>query len=239
MIFIPTSKLVVDCFTHDKNAYELFAIDYASKFIPDWWKHAPKDVESNGFIPVPTIKRCVGIHDLYKSGIMLPLWSDLAIKFENNRWDFQFSNGYSGIISHSADEWKYYADPDKYISIKLMSPWVMYTKNAINWTYMKPLWNFSPDSPMNILSGVLNFKYQHGTNVNILYANNPVKEIIPAGQPVVHFIPHSEKEIVLKHHHVSEEDFRQKFQTTANHSFVRGYQRAMRIKQEKKCPFHL
>lgn len=238
MIFIPTPKLVVDCFTYNRNAYELFPIDDAVKFFPDWWKHMPRESEKHGFIPVSTIKRCAGIQDTYKSGIILPLWSDLAMRFENNKWDFQFADNQTIITPHSPEQWKYYADPNKFTHIKIESPWALYTKKAINWTFMKPTWNFPADCQLNIVSGTLNFRYQHGTHINMLLPVRPMKDIILAGQPMAHMIPHTEKRVVLKHHFVTEEEFRHRYDGRLMHSFVRGYQRAVPIRKGMKCPFH-
>ncbi len=238
MLFIPRAKLVVDCFTYQRNAFELFPIDHAVNFFPEWWKHMPKESEHMGLFPVSTMKRCSGIHDLYKSGIILPLWSDLAMRFESNKWDFQFADKETVITPHSPEQWKYYADPTKYLHIKIESPWALYTKKPINWTLIKPAWNFPPDSNLNIVTGVLNFRYQHGTHINALLPVKPTKEILLAGQPMAHFIPQSDKEIVLKHHYVTEQEYHHRYAGRLEHSFVRGYQRAVGIRKDKKCPFH-
>lgn len=238
MIFIPRSKITVDCFTYNQNAYELFRIDHAINFFPDWWKTMPNESEKHGLIPVSTLKRCNGIQDTYKSGIILPMWSDLAIRFEEGKWDFQFADSQSIITPHSPEQWKYYADPNKFTHIKIESPWSLQCKKDINWTYIRPSWNFAPDSPLNILTGTLNFKYQHGTHINVLLKVQTLKQIVLAGQPMAHIIPHTEKQIVLKHHHVSVDEYHSKIARRLTHSFVKGYRKSMNIRKGSKCPFH-
>lgn len=240
MLWIKKSKIIVDAFTANSTAYELFPIDHAIKFVPDWWKNAPKEYEVRELFPVSTIKRCPAVIETFKHGLMLPLWSDLAIATRGgDNWEIKFSDPRTSIEPHDAGQWNMYADPQKYMHIKLMSPWALKTKEEIYWTYGKPTWNFPVDNNLFMAPGIINFKTQHSTHVNILMpleARSPY--IINAGQPVAHMIPLTEKEIDIRTHLISEEDFRARHTNQFSHSFVKGYIRTNAIKKEKKCPFH-
>ena len=239
MIWISKKKIVVDCFTSSNPAYDLFPIDYAIKFVPDWWRNMPKEYEVNNLFPSSTMKRCPAIIESFKHGLMIPLWSDLAVSTKGgNDWELKFSDPMCNIEMHNANQWKAYADPDKYIQFKLMSPWAMQTKEEIMWSYSKPAWTFSPDSSLHILGGILNFKTQHSTHVNMLMplATAP-NFIVQAGQPMVHLLPLSDKVIEVRRHLITPNEFSLKFSNQFNFSFTKAYKRAVAIKKEMKCPF--
>ena len=240
MFFFKRPKLVVDCFTASHNAYELFPIDHSIKFVPDWWKNAPKEYEVRDLFPVSTIKRCPAIINQYKHGLILPLWSDLAILTKGgNDWEIKFSNPHTNIEPHDANQWGMYANPNDYKHLKLMSPWAIKTKDEVFWQYSKPAWSFPIKNNLFIAPGIIDFKTQHSSHVNILMPLEAQPAyVINAGQPIAQLMPLSDKEIDLRTHLISEEEYSAKHTARFVHSFVKGYMRTNAIKKEKKCPFH-
>ena len=61
MFFIKRSKIVVDCFTHSLNAYDLFPIAKATEYYPDWWKATPNSHLVDNLFHKATIKSCSGL----------------------------------------------------------------------------------------------------------------------------------------------------------------------------------
>lgn len=241
MLWIKKSKVVVDCFTSNVQAYELFPIGHALAFLPEWWLNAPKEYEVRGLFPASTIKRCPAVINTFKHGLMIPLWSDLAIVTRGGtNWEVKFSDPETSIEPHDSKQWDFYADPKDYMHMKLMSPWHVSTKHGISWTYSKPMWNFPADDNLFIAPGIVDFKSQHSTNINILLSLEPKPAyVIKAGQPMVHMVPLTEKQIEVKHHLLTEEEFKQKHRNKFSFAFTRGQIRAERITKEKKCPFSL
>ena len=197
----------------------------------------PREYEKHGFIPVSTMKRCTGIQDTFTTGFILPMWTDLAIRFEQNKWDFQFSDGESTLSPHDAGQWKYYADPAKFTHAKIISPWAIDCKQDIKWLYMKPTWHFDLATPINIVTGTLSFKYQHGTHINMMLPVHNMKMIIHAGQPMAHIIPLTDKTVELRHHYVTPEEYNHRHSDHLSHSFVKGYKKTLSILKGKECPF--
>lgn len=239
MIWLPKKKLVVDCFTHDSTAYELYPVDKSIKFVPDWWRNMPKEYEVRGLFPASTMKRCPAIIESYKHGIILPLWSDLAIKTNGGTdWEIKFSNPHTAMEPHDSKQWDAYANPSDFMHVKLMSPWAFRTKDEVAFMLTKPMWSFPPDNSLVITSGILNFNHQHSTHVNMLI---PLKKapsyVINAGQPMTQLIPLTERQIEIKRHLISYEEFQSKHMNVFSHSFTKSYMKTLAIKKGKKCPF--
>lgn len=240
MFLFKRSKIVVDCFTFNPIAYDLFPIQTAINFIPDWWKNAPKEYTVRDLHPTSTIKRCPGIVNQYKYGFIIPLWSDLAIATRgNDDWEIQFSDPRTSIESHNPQQWASYADPNKFFHAKLKSPWAIKTKQEVYWSYSKPLWNFAPDDDLYISSGTLEFKNQNSSHINIFIPKaRRDSRVISAGQPMIHAVPMSDKNIEIKTHLIDEQEYNSKYTNQFNYSFTKGYSRAKNVKKAKKCPFH-
>jgi len=239
MIWLPKKKLVVDTFTANTTAYELFPIDYAIKFVPEWWKNAPKEYEVKNLHPASTIKRCPAIINQYKHGLILPLWSDFAIATRGGtNWEVQFSDPQANIEPHDSRQWDMYADPKEFKHLKLMSPWAMKTKEDVSWTYSKPMWSFPAGDNLVIASGIVEFKTQSSTHINMLM---PLAErdpyILQAGQPMAQIIPLTDKDIELRTHLISLDEFKAKYTNRFSYAFTKGHIRTNNIKKQKKCPF--
>lgn len=239
MFMFKPSKLVIDCFTANSSAMEYFPIDHAINFIPDWWKNAPKEYMVRELFPTSTMKRCPAIIETFKHGIMLPLWSDLAVAMRgSDNWEVKFASPLTRMEPHDSKQWDFYADPKDFTHIKLMSPWAISTKSDVKWTFTKPMWNFDADDDIFIAPGVLDFKTQHSTNINLLLPLKAARSyILEAGQPMAHLVPMSDKEIVIRRHLISESEYLARFVNKFSHSFVKGYLRANNMKKQSKCPF--
>lgn len=236
MIFIKKSKLVIDAFTYNQNAYKLFPIDHAIKYLPDWWKQTPKEYKNNG-LPVSTIKRCTGVQNLFTQGLILPMWTDLAIQLQENGANFEFADKHTTLTPHDNRQWNTFADPKKFMHFKVMAPWSLHSKSDVNWLYSHPTFHLGLDVPYNVVPASIEFKYQHGVHVNMMMPIKLTEHIIKAGTAAAHLIPISEKEIEIKHHFISSEEFDRKYSEHMSHSFIRGYQKTKQILKGKECPF--
>ena len=168
MIFLfKKSTLVVDFFTHRQDVYKHNPIDYAYKFYPEWWKKTPTTFKSN-FFKSSTIKKCNGIIDAYQQGFIIPLWNDFSFKAENKKIYWQHSDKESNCEIHDYRQWESYADMNKYYNLKIISPWIAKCKSDVNFYFTKPFWNHPLSTPYHILSGVLNFKYNNATNIQMI-----------------------------------------------------------------------
>lgn len=238
MFFIRQKKIVLDCFTNEKSVFNYAKIDYANNFYPKWLKNIDKSYE-DGIKTTSTIKKCEGLLQTYQHGFIIPLWCDLVINIENRSYNWQFADFKTEIEVHSSKQWDYFADPTKHGHIKIVTPWQIETKNKVYFSYIAPYWNLNLNDNFSIPSGIVEYKYQHGTNINIFLNLLEDRKIhIDFGTPMAHVIPISEKNIELRHHLVDDKEYKNK---TSILKFNNQYNTKKKLDQKiekSKCPFH-
>lgn len=242
--FFKKEKLVVDAFVPKKHshAYHYAPIDYAENFYPDWWRKLPKlEVDPEKFnsddIKNLNMRLCRGIIDHYKRGFILPMWSDLSIRtISTTSYNYAFSDSSSECAFHPVSQRiGFYED---HINIKIFSPWVLESKKDVYFSVMPAFWNTSSDPNYKVAIGTLDFFYQKALNINLLI--KPPQEIfIPFKRPLLHVIPSSEKELVIKTHLIDDDEWYHK--NSSRVSFYGAYSKMKKTLEEKeksKCPFH-
>jgi hypothetical protein len=244
MFFNKRKKIVVDAFTYKAAVHDFFPIERATKFFPKWWTDLPKDYESIQYnIPVrySTMKHCTGFIDLYKNSFILPMWSDLSIKtYEDGTYNYVYSEGDPRpVVSHPKVE--YGNAFDSYIHLKIESPWAIREKTGIQFYYGSPSWNqLDLLSKVHIVPGLLDFKYQDSTHVNMLVnRENSIIEF-KHGQPMAQIVPLSEHDFEIKTHLLSKQEYFSMVEKNSyKMSFLNRFKRTKSlVKQtEKKCPF--
>lgn len=233
----------VFCYTDNVNAYEYFPICQARDFIPQWWKDIPNmvyDETSNyhtkGFLK-STMKRCPGIIEYYKKGLMIPLWSDVEIIVDQNINDQGWSTAVadqSAVEPHSDFQKGNFLSSGNWFHNKIVSPWSIETREALDFLYLQPHWNLNElNKDILIPNGYNSFyKDNHETNIQ-MFVNKSFDRVIniDAGIPILHLVPLTEKKI--KAHVIYDEDrvklLRKK---GASYSFVSKYY------TKKKDPLH-
>jgi hypothetical protein len=237
MFFFKRQEIILDCFTNDKTVLDFAPIQEASNYYPSWFYTMPKEFES-GIHKSATLKKCSGFIDYYKNGIIMPLWCDLAISIENKNYKWNFANTSSTAIVHNSKQWEYFVDPNEVGHLKLNAPWKIKCNKEINFLFKKPYWNSNPFNDINIVEGIVEFKYQNTANINLLLKLNQYKEILlKYNDPLLNIIPLTEKKIKIKNHLIEFKEFQD---MTDEITFVNNYRIRKKILQnkEKKCPFH-
>lgn len=236
MIFIKRSELVLDCFTSNPSSFEFSRPDYAVKFIPDWWKKLPK-VNECQFGAQPNMKHCAGFVDYFRSGIALPMWSDLDVKVGpvgSEHYIWQYSDGESHATSHNPWESGSFIDPKETVHLKLIYPWRFKCKDDVRWLWTHFGWQQPIDTSYKVLPGALSFNYQTGANINILFMRRQTETLtqLKFRTPLVHVAPISDKKLTLKHHLISSEQFQQMQRTVTRSSFVGSYKKIKKYLME-------
>jgi len=237
MFFFKKKPLVVDCFTHLPMAYDYTKPEVASKFMPDWFKKMPKTITTtDGFSRGATVKNCAGLIDLYSRGIMLSLWCDVSIEIgrigiKDYRWQFS-DHDHSAVIHHKDQIGSHFND-EKFAHLKLVSPWFLSTKEQVYWLWQEPTWNDLYNYDYKVIPAVVEFKYQHATNVNMMFRRKEQTNIhhMEYGTPLAHIIPIADnRKVVLKHHLVEQQEILK--YTTPRLKFFDNYKN--KIKQWSK-----
>lgn len=252
--FHRSSVINVDCFTDNNDAYKFTPIVRATKAKPSWYEHVRKPelantkwpqykadqngtLDFNWHVSLRTVKSCPGFHDLYSRGFILENWCDLAFNVQKDRLSWHHSNGQEPLL-HNSEQ----AQPgfmNHYI-VKLRSPWIIQTKESVPFVLFGAEWSLE-DYDFRVIPGVVNFHEQTSTNVFLAVSKAREQQFyIPMGQPLVQFMPLSDKKIKVHNHVVTSEELRTKIYDVRGTSF--GWRRTRALvrrndQREKKCPF--
>jgi hypothetical protein len=240
--FFKRKKIVVDAFTYVPAVYELAAPKPAKKFIPENFKKLKSSYNENAGNGInfefSTIKRCIGIQQIYNSGFVIPSWTDFTIKVDQHgRYVWSSLSNIMSVVHHSNQQvWSDFMP--EWTHLKIETPWVFSEKTGVNmvWTNAEWFWKQLPN--VKILNGVVDYKYQSTTSLNIMMKNSSSLDV-KFGDPLVHIIPISEYDVEINPVLLTkpEYDMKSSYQVTSrgNYHFVKKARQAK--EQERKCPF--
>lgn len=244
--FCKKPTIVVDCFLPSdlQHIAECSPITHATKHYPDWWRNLPaaqKEPTVQGvFYETPTMKTCYGFFEYYKKSLAIPMWCELAIKvYPNRTFQWQFSDGVSVARIHPDSQRGTHMPSHSYSHLKIVSPWLLKTKENIDWILTQPTYNFERPELFTVPPGLMNFKEQHATNIQLFINLKQAEEyIINRNQVIGHLTPLTEKRIEVKRHVVSIEEhnaIRCRGRTT---QFVNKFLGDKRAREKfSDCPF--
>lgn len=212
MFFFKRKKIHLDCFTQFGVIANNCPIEKTSEFIPDWWKGLPKVIKSISNFGVeienPTMRSCMGFAELYRLGVTIPLWSDLNIRASNDNYSYQFKLPNSSISEHPPEQsGSTFKD---FIHLKISNNWFFKEKTGVDFLLTENPWEKLLNYPkMQIMSGVLNFNYQHTCNINAFLSkeNQPYQYNLTAGMPLAQLVPLSDKQVEPHIHVISDVEY--------------------------------
>lgn len=202
MFIFKKKPIHVDCFVDNYGVANIYPVAEAVHYIPMWWKNMAKtftDRSDSGVkIETGTIKICSGFIDLYKTGLIIPMWSDVALKTKaDGTWAAAFPDTSLNfcIVTHRAEQ--YGNDVfNPYIHMKFVSPWVFKEKTGVKFLFHGCSWNIIPMfQGIHVVPGMVEYKYQVNTNVNVFVEKRDRQLNIPAGMPFAHCVPLSDRPV--------------------------------------------
>lgn len=215
--------ITLHCYTADKSVYNYSPPQKGVKFIPNWWKSLPpsgknwkedhrKGLGLNGSA---TMRNCEGFKDLYKKSIVLPLWSDLRLYFQESPqtgFEYSFADKQSEVSWHDPKQYNNHYKYKDYQHLKIISPWHIHCDADIDFVMMPPVWeSMNEFEPLTFLSGVVNFHHHTSTNIPLFVKRSDKETYIdlPFNFPLAFMIPMTERKVVVKTHFVTVEDLRE------------------------------
>lgn len=240
--FHRTPQLHLDCFTYAAHIYEMFPIVYARYSVPQWWKNLDSSTLSydwKHFTPPRkslNMKSCYGFLELYKSGVILENWCDFKVRVDESGYRYMMSDG---LKPEQHPRHQMGEGFKNYHQLKLSSPWIFKEKTGVKFHFGAPTWNME-DYDFRVVPGVVDYRINGYTNVNIMIPKTPKDHTIPAGQPLAHIIPLSEKRLKIKNHLISQQEYDNMFRHSS--SLYAGWRGVKKIldrndNRDKKCPF--
>jgi hypothetical protein len=239
MFLFKKKKLILECFTRIPRIAEI-GIPRASAFIPEWWKAVPKALNlpnPQGMVmPTHTMKTCAGFIDLYQQGNIQPLWSELIIEVNEKSYTWQFADNFSPpIIEHPKNQYATeHFNFNNWRHAKFESPWLVKCNKDVKFLGFEPSYNhLLNDYGLKMLPGVVDFKYQHGLNVNVFIPAIIRRIKLDYCYPMYQWIClDSDYDVEWKPIVVDEIEYR-KVEYSSNHRpyFIGTFKKA------RKCPF--
>jgi hypothetical protein len=242
MFFFKRKQIVVDAFAELPKIIEMSPIEETRKFLPEWWKQLPKEItvtENKSRMPVPagTLKICDGFLDYNRTGFIMPQWQDVkVVTRRTGQWAAETSLPTRYPIIKHGEEQHGPAFSD-WINMKILSPWVLKTKSDIKFYWNQATWHTSKNwNNVHILPGVVQFKYSNQTNIPLFAPKRDNEFFIYTGDPLVHIVPITEYDVVIKMHQVTIQEFGQLASDRYDRSFINSYKK-YKQSVEAKCPF--
>jgi hypothetical protein len=227
MIFFKKKHIVLDCFTSEAGLAEVFPIAPIINNMPSWWKSCPNTAPAiNYLMELSTVKRCPGIKDLFKTALAVPAWNEYIL-YKNSEHGFSHlgPTQLAAGVEHQANQLGPFYE--EYFHFKFISPWYFKEKTGIKWIMIGPSWH--QDSNLIVPPGILEFKTQHSTHINIVSRKEEanIEYRIKAGEPLAYLVPLTENTVKIKTHVVSQEEIRK--MKNFHHSFYNSYEITKRI----------
>lgn len=247
-----TKPVKVDLYTDRSGVFAVAQPLDARKFLPDWWKAIPTSYidQDKPLAPRTTMKKCAGFIDLYRHGFIVPLWCDLNIKIGKKgttEYAYQFSDLTSVMSSHPEKQRGEFLPETEWQHLKLCVPWHAKCNEEVPFMVCGAEYNMDSSNRWITAHGVVEYKYQSSLNVNLFFQRRDEDYTvhIPAGTPIAHVIPLSERPLEITHHLVTPFEMDRAAPLHHTASFIGRYARvkAMSKQQEAnknsagKCPF--
>lgn len=236
MFFIRKKVLHLDCFTYSSQIADTYPIANAMRYAPNWWRSLEPNYKKvkNDFITItqPTMKMCYGFTELYKSGFIMPLWSDIQITLKDGMMNYHSAMSKVVLTIHdSRDRGNNF---DDYVHIKLISPWYFEEKTGVKFIVNPCTWSHMELEPdLNLVPGMLRFDTQICTNINFFLNKKDKDVMLLAGLPLLHFIPITDKEVKLHTHVLSHNDFLDKGTRYEMSRFTNSFYHTLKLRGKK------
>lgn len=234
--------IVVNFYTDRKDVYDCYKIQPMNQFVPQWFKDIdPKyKVSSDSLRTQTNIRGCAGLLSFFRKGFGIPLWSDLRIKLapkgeHGHQW--LFADGESLAEVHYQEQRGSFMPDDECAHLKIITPWTAKCDEDIEFLLTPNTWVQENSDRVVALQGVVNYKYQFSTNINLMFRRSEAESIVDlsCATPLVQLIPLTERKVIAKHHLVTSEELANLKRSPARGYFDRGY---LKLKaRAKKCPF--
>lgn len=197
-------KSKITLLSNDPGIHEQFYPYRLKDNPPKWFKNMERKLDSetlqkeppreNPAEPIPnTYKVCPALMESFKRIIVMPSWTDINIKIDNERWDSYTSQStdhpYGAgkpVVGHSNGQHKGYRQNQHVI--KFVSPWVMDVEKASTMVWFTHP-HFHDEHRFEAVTGIADMAIQSMTNINTFWLKHQGEYTIRAGEPLAYIIP--------------------------------------------------
>ena len=211
MFLFRKSKLVLDLVISEENikTYNLFPAVETRRIIPEWFKTCPKSSFNwSKFIPYRTVRGCPGIINYINSGFVTPLWSDVNIKTNPEQIEWYSAKEDPNFFQYHETLGQSPGFYNNQFMLNTMSPWkIQKRKQDIKIISVFAQYHHSKSLPYSLMQGTVNTKMTTALNFFIAFPKTNATYELKAGDIFIQYIPLSDKQLVIKNHLVSKQEF--------------------------------
>jgi hypothetical protein len=230
------------CYTSNPAVYRYARIANTGEYKPDWWKNIPAVAEKSGLLNKVNMKLCNGFNDLFKKGFVIPMWSDCVVRIGvegDVDYDWQYSDQMSEAEIHPQEQRGEYLPETKYSHIKFQTPWLIFCEEDVDFLLAPISWLSDHPEDFVIPTGILEFKYNHEANTNVMFRRRAEEQMIKIeyGVPLTQFIPLSDRPVELDVRLVDSIKFDLMKAESARLSETGWHYKKVKSKHDSGCPF--
>tara|TARA_R110002073_G_scaffold150202_1_gene304311 strand:+ start:336 stop:1094 length:759 start_codon:yes stop_codon:yes gene_type:complete len=242
-----SKPLILNCYTTDATVYNNAKINYATKFMPNWFKKTPNEVALKDGTKVGTIKNCHGITEMYRTAIVIPCWTEFTLdilhKDEEDFYRWRTAKSNFEVKPHPHVQYKKFAGKNG-ASIKLVSPWMFQCDEEVNFVWHQPTWNMRDIlDKLTLLPATVDYYTQHATEINYFLVRRDFERqvVLKALEPLVMLQAMDARRVEIKNHLITQEEwntrFRWHFELGGNTDIATRENRLNRIALQKRIEY--
>jgi hypothetical protein len=157
----------------------------AKHFIPKWFKNIPSTDPLS-------VKVCPSFPDYFSQGYIIPMWGDVELQYNKNKWEWKSTLADFSWDVHGNDQFLDYTDVkfngvDSQFVFKADCPWRIVTPPGWSVLQLPLFYHFNQE--WSVLPGVIDTDVHSEINQQVLYHGNGNPIVIKCGDPFVLYIP--------------------------------------------------
>ena len=162
----------------------------AKEFVPDWWKRVERFINKN-HDQKGTVRNCPSFPEYINQGFVVPLWCDLHLKIEHDKYEWQSPDKMFSFSSHGDEQFRDYLPQhmkdNTSMVLKPACPWRV--KTPPGWSVWQLPMTYHYNPLFETLPGIIWSDIHHEINQQMLMKQYG-EFVIKRGTPLAMYVPY-------------------------------------------------
>ena len=170
----------------------------AREYIPDWWKKVERMIDSR-VDNKGTVRNCPSFPEYINQGFVVPLWTDVYLKIEHDKWEWKTPNKQFSFSSHADEQFRDWVPQhlrdNTSMIVKPACPWRIKTPPGWSVWQLPMYYHYNP--LFETLPGIIWSDIHHEINQQMLFKQYGEFNI-PRGTPLAMYVPYKRNKYTYK-----------------------------------------
>ena len=170
----------------------------AREYIPEWWKKVERMIDSR-VDNKGTVRNCPSFPEYINQGFVVPLWCDLVVKIEHDKWEWKTPSKQFSFSSHADEQFRdwlpQHIRDNTSMVVKPACPWRVKTPPGWSVWQLPMYYHYNP--LFETLPGVIWSDIHHEINQQMLFKQYGEFKI-PRGTPLAMYVPYKRNKYTYK-----------------------------------------